>query len=103
MNQQQRITKVRPEPRPVPKPVLATTSEPVLFVDATGHQCRYPLWDDATPVEERMICGAPVTEGASWCAGHGKAVFASDQGPHRRSPAQGPRPDGGAATVKAAA
>ena len=103
MNWQQRITNLKAEPRPEPKPVLETASAPVLFVDATGRQCRYPLWHDATPVEKRMVCGAPATEGASWCVGHSKAVFAFDKGPNRRSPAPRPRTDGEASAVKDAA
>jgi len=103
MKWKQSITRLKPEPLSAPKPVLATTSVPVLFVDAKGCQCRYPLWDDATPAEKRMVCGAPATEGASWCVGHSKAVFAHDLGPDRRSPAHGPRVDGAASPVKAAA
>jgi len=79
MKWKQSITKLKLEPLSVPKPVLATTSARVLFVDAKGRQCRYPLWDDATPAEKRMVCGAPATEGASWCIGHSKAVFAPDR------------------------
>jgi len=103
MKWKQSITRLKPEPLSVPKPVLATTSAPVLFVDAKGCQCRYPLWDDATPAEKRMVCGAPATEGASWCVGHSKAVFAYDPGPDRRGQTHGPRMDGEASAVKAAA
>ena len=103
MNCQPNITKSEPEPRPVPKPAVATTSTPVLFVDATGHQCRYPLWVDATPSEKRMVCGAPTTEGASWCVGHSKAVFAQNQGSNRRSSSHGARTEDEASAVKAAA
>ena len=103
MKWEQGITKLKPEPLSVPTPVLATTSTPVLFVDAKGRQCRYPLWDDATPAEKRMVCGAPAAEGASWCVGHSKAVFAYDSRPDRRRRAHGPRMDGEASAVKAAA
>ncbi len=103
MKWEQRITKLKREPLSVPRPVLATTSVPVLFVAAKGRQCRYPLWDDATPAEKRMVCGAPATEGASWCVGHSKAVFAYDPRPDRRGPAPGPRMDGEASAVTAAA
>ena len=103
MKWEQRITKLKREPLSMPKPVLATTSVPVLFVDAKGRQCRYPLWDDATPAEKRMVCGAPATEGASWCVGHSKAVFAYDPRPDRRGPAPCPRMDGKASAVMFAA
>jgi hypothetical protein len=103
MKWKQSITRLKPEPLSAPKPVLATTSAPVLFVDAKGRQCRYPLWDDATLAEKRMVCGAPATEGASWCVGHSKAVFANDPGLNRRGQTHGPRLDGQASAVKAAA
>ena len=92
MNWQISNKKSKPEPRPASKPVLATKSAPVLFVDATAHHCRYPLWDDATPVEDRTVCGAPVSDGASWCVGHSELVFANDQGSDRRGPTQTARP-----------
>lgn len=103
MNWQQNITKLKPEPRPMPKPALATASAPVPFVDATANQCRYPLWDDSTPVEERMVCGAPTTDGASWCAGHCEAVFALDQRPDRQRAALNARANGASPAVKVAA
>jgi len=103
MKWKQSITRLKPEPLSAPKPVLATTSAPVLFVDAKGCQCRYPLWDDATPAEKRMVCGAPATEGASWCVGHSKAVFAYDPGPDRRGQTHGPRMDSKASAMIGAA
>ena len=42
----------------------------VLFVDAGFRQCRYPLWDDHTPADLRMVCGEAVVEGKSYCPEH---------------------------------
>jgi hypothetical protein len=99
MKWKQNIMNLKAKPLFAPKPVLAATSAPVLFVDATGRQCRYPLWDDATPAEKQMVCGAPATEGTSWCVGHSKAVFANYPRPDRRGTAHGPQMDGEASAM----
>lgn len=40
----------------------------VPFLDARITECRTPLWTDTTPADERMVCGAPVLPGRSYCA-----------------------------------
>lgn len=48
------------------------------FLERRADQCAYPLWEDHTPVGERMYCGAPVLEAdqpVSWCACHALIVW----------------------------
>ena len=47
--------------------------KPVLFTARTRHQCSWPLWDDAAPVDDRECCGQPVAyERFQWCRDHKK-------------------------------
>lgn len=50
-------------------------SMPMPFLDASPHRCRYilPFVDGVTPIEEKLICGAPT--GGSWCDYHLGVVF----------------------------
>ena len=73
--------KRRPKPT-VPGIVRTFPTEPapppyhppggVLFAASGPHQCRYPLWDDGTPAEQRTVCGAT---GYPWCADHRAIVY----------------------------
>lgn len=48
--------------------VVPPSAKPVRFLDRGLFQCAMPQpgWD-ATPVAEKMVCGAPVVSGTSWC------------------------------------
>lgn len=43
---------------------------PVPFLERRTTQCAWPLWTDATPVSERMVCGAKAVPECSWCGRH---------------------------------
>ncbi|PZR88379.1 MAG: hypothetical protein DI537_23870 [Stutzerimonas stutzeri] len=48
--------------------LVPPSAKPVRFLDRGHFQCAMPQpgWD-ATPVAEKMVCGAPVVSGTSWC------------------------------------
>ena len=61
---------------PVPQALRAPDgSEGVLLMKAGTFQCRYPLWADDTPIEEKRVCGCSVKTGKSWCQTHYNKVF----------------------------
>lgn len=46
------------------------------IIDITPFQCHWPLWNDSSPPERRMMfCGLPVWEGQSYCLDHCRIVF----------------------------
>lgn len=58
---------------------VAVSAEPVRFLERGHFQCAMPQpgWDDA-PVTEKMVCGAPVSAGTSWCPSCLRVVSASE-------------------------
>ncbi|HVI27502.1 GcrA family cell cycle regulator [Hansschlegelia sp.] len=63
------------EPAPVP------TDTAVLFLDARGCHCRFPLWGGPVPpIAQAMVCGAPSVGVGSWCAAHLEVVSAKPTG-----------------------
>jgi hypothetical protein len=40
-----------------------------------ARHCQMPLWDDATPVLDRMVCGEPPMPGHSWCRQCSRLVY----------------------------
>src|SRR5262245_33428553 len=52
----------------------------VPFIERREGQCAWPLWIDATPVDQRMVCGAPqrVTGAGArcWCSRHCRIGYA---------------------------
>ena len=56
----------------VPLPALR---KPSAVVSGFGRRCCWPLWNDATPREDRRFCEAPRIRGA-YCAEHGARAYA---------------------------
>lgn len=58
---------------------VAASPKPVPFLARSPFQCAMPQpgWDDA-PVSEKMVCGAPVVAGTSWCPACLRVVSASE-------------------------
>ncbi len=47
----------------------------VPFLERRRGQCAWPLWGEATPRAERLVCGAPtLAQSCSWCARHARIV-----------------------------
>ena len=44
--------------------------EGIPFIETTNATCKWPLWGDDTPADERRCCGAGVIEGSSYCQMH---------------------------------
>jgi len=46
----------------------------VPFIERQDAECAWPLWDDATPMDERKVCGArradPDDDRRPYCVGH---------------------------------
>jgi len=40
------------------------------ILSADRGQCRWPLWND--PHDAKLVCGAPVTDGSSYCQEHSR-------------------------------
>jgi hypothetical protein len=51
----------------------------VPYFEASEAQCPFPLWDEATPIFERQVCGAPRCEPNTrlnhYCAFHARLCF----------------------------
>ena len=58
---------------PVNKPQKRTTLPTMLFIEAASGRCRFPMWDDGTPVESKMVCGDVAI--GSWCREHLAMVY----------------------------
>ena len=60
----------------------------VLFLDRPTNACTWPLWNDATPFDDRMVCGAPqlVTGDVkhSWCPRHCRIGYSRPGAPRGR-------------------
>lgn len=73
-----RIAAPRPKRVPLPKLVLVPAPPPpvpapverkgVSFFDHREGQCRWPLWDLATPFEAKRFCGEPAPGPGPYCA-----------------------------------
>ena len=46
----------------------------IRLMDLRDVHCRWPLWDDGTPVESKFFCGAAVARGR-YCAKHAERMF----------------------------
>jgi len=59
------------------KPVKAVSPPPggIPFLDGSDRYCRFPLWDDNTPLDDKMICGAPPEPDTKYCATHKARMF----------------------------
>lgn len=57
----------------VPRPT--ETAIPLLSPQLTTDHCRYSLWADAEPPEQKLYCGAEVVFGTSWCPACHDRVF----------------------------
>lgn len=56
----------------------ANGGQGVPLFEAGMFQCKYPLWADGTPIEEKRVCGCKVAERktpTSWCPKHFQQVF----------------------------
>lgn len=47
------------------------------FFDAGRNQCKW-IVDERVSILDRMVCGLPVIEGKSWCAGCARVVFSAE-------------------------
>jgi hypothetical protein len=79
----------RPAPRPQWRPrwtppAWRLSAEPppgggVPYFEASEAQCPFPLWDEATPMFERRVCGGPRCEPNArinhYCAHHARLCF----------------------------
>lgn len=57
---------------PVP-PVIPSSSHRVHVIQAENNHCRWPLWADDAPFDEKFYCGSPtanVTGGRPYCRHH---------------------------------
>ena len=54
-------------------PTPPTTEHNRLIWNLTNQTCRYPLWNDDTPIGEKFYCGAPgadCSDGRPYCGWH---------------------------------
>lgn len=59
-----KLVVVKPPPPPVPEPA---SREGVSFFDHREGQCRWPLWNLATPFSEKRFCGEPAPGPGPYC------------------------------------
>ena len=57
------------------------SADAVLFLERRFDQCAWPLWDEATPMFERMCCGSPQVPDRSFCLRHARLAYASPNAP----------------------
>lgn len=58
-----------------PKPAGPNAVRFASVKNSHTRNCQMPLWDDATPIEARLVCGEPVVPGKSWCAACYRLVY----------------------------
>lgn len=70
------VLKAVPASKPKPVVIVATASDPVLFVAATG--CRWPLWEPSASLDDKRVCGASCGR-HTYCQTHVRLAYRTEE------------------------
>src|SRR5262249_48995536 len=57
------------------------SADAVPFLERRLDQCAWPLWDEDTPILERMCCGSPQVPDRPFCLRHARLAYAPPNAP----------------------
>lgn len=66
----------QPLPEPACEPIPKTA---VTLADLTQDACRWPLWGEATPSNERRFCGGMAINGLPYCVHHARIAYTGQE------------------------